>query len=174
VSKAFTKDDAPEAPLVLRPRPPLPAGVPNFVTARGLGLLRTEAAALEAERARLAADVSDDAERSRRLAVNASRLRELSARIASARVVDPRALPHDEVRFGATATVRARSGPRTGEARRLQIVGVDEADAAAGRVAFTAPIARAILGLRAGETALLRVAQGEEELVVVAIDYDAD
>jgi transcription elongation factor GreB len=173
VSKAFTRDDAPEAPLVLRPRPPLPAGVPNHVTARGLGLLRAELVVLEAERARLAAGERDDAERTRRLAVNASRLRELSARIASAQVVDPRLLPHDEVRFGATVTVRTRSGPRAGEERRLQIVGVDEADAAAGRVAFTAPIVRAILGLHVGATALLRTALGEEELEIVAIDYDA-
>ena len=173
MSKAFTKDDAPDAPPILRPRAPLPAGVPNHVTARGIGLLRAEQTALEAERARLAAGEDDDAERTRRLAVNASRLRELSARIATAHVVDPRVLPHDEVRFGATVTVRTVSGPRAGEARRLQIVGVDEADAAAGRVAFTAPIARAILGLQVGATALLRVAGGEEELEVVAIDYDA-
>lgn len=173
MSKAFTKDGAPEALLVLRPRAPLPAGVPNYVTARGLGLLRTELAALEAARARFTADESDDAERARRLAVNASRVRELSARIASAQVVDPRAQPHDEVRFGATVTVRTLSGPGAGEERRLQIVGVDEADAAAGRVAFTAPIARAVLGHRAGETVLLRVAQGEEELGIVTIDYAA-
>jgi transcription elongation factor GreB len=53
------------------------------------------------------------------------------------------------------------------------IVGVDEANAAEGRVAFTAPVARAVLGKRVGETATLRTARGEEELEVTAIAYEA-
>lgn len=170
VSKAFTRDDAAEPVIVVRPRAPLPPGVPNYVTARGLGLLRAELAVLEAERARLTGGV-DDPERARNLAVTASRLRELAARIAGAEVVDPRVQPRDEVCFGATVTLRTVHGARAGEERKLQIVGVDEADAAAGRVAFIAPIARAVLGLHVGDSTLLRTPGGEEELEVLAIDY---
>ena len=77
-----------------------------------------------------------------------------------------------QIRFGATVTVRTVAGPHAGQERRLQIVAVDEADAAAGRVTFIAPIARAVLGLGVGESALLRVPRGEEELEIVAIAYD--
>ena len=73
----------------------------------------------------------------------------------AAALVDPRLQPRDQVRFGASVTLRTVSGERAGEERRLEIVGIDEADAAHGRVAFTAPIARAILGREVGDTAAL-------------------
>ena len=170
MSRAFVRDDAPEAPLFIPPRAPLPPGATNVVTPRGLALLRAEKAALEAERARLDGDERDDAKRER--AVLVGRLGELSVRLASARVVDPQRQPHDEVRFGATVTLRTRTGAQPGEERRITVVGVDEADAASGRVAFTAPIARAITGKRVGETGALRTARGEEVLEVVSITYE--
>jgi transcription elongation factor GreB len=169
VSKAFTKDDVPDAPLVVPPRAPLPEGVPNYVTARGLTLLRRELAALEMQRAAIAAADRDDAERARQMARESARIAELAARIASAELVDPRRQPHDEVRFGATVTVRDDAGNE----RRYTIVGVDEADPASGRVTFLAPVARAVLGLRVGDVATLRTARGEESLEVVAIAYEA-
>jgi transcription elongation factor GreB len=168
VNKAFTKEDAPDPPLVVPPRAPLPDGVPNYVTARGLALLRSELAALEAERAALAAADGDDAERARRIARESARITDLAARIASAQPVDPRRQPHDEVRFGATVTVRDDAG----DERRYTLVGVDEADPAAGRIAFLAPIARALQGLRVGDVATVRTGRGEESLEVLAIAYE--
>jgi transcription elongation factor GreB len=173
MSKAFTKDDAPETPLVVPPRAPLPSGVPNYVTARGMALLRAELTVLEAERRRVTADIADETERTRRLAVIAARIAELSARVSSATVVDPRGQPPDLVRFGVTVTLRTVSGETPGEERRLTIVGVDEAAAAEGRVAFLAPIARAILGRQVGESATLETARGEEVLEILAIDDEA-
>jgi transcription elongation factor GreB len=170
MSKAFTKDDAPDAPLVVPPRAPLPDGVPNYVTARGLTRLRAELAELEAERAAIAAHDADETERARRLVRQAARLTELTARIGSAQLVDPRLQPHDEVRFGATVTLRREAE----EERRYTIVGVDEAEPAAGRIAFLAPIARAMIGLRVGDTATFRTARGEETLEILAISYEGD
>src|SRR5262245_59390593 len=68
MSKAFTRDDVSTAPLVVPPRAPLPPGTPNYVTARGLRLLRQELAGLEAERIRRTADREDDPDRGRMLA----------------------------------------------------------------------------------------------------------
>jgi transcription elongation factor GreB len=51
-------------------------------------------------------------------------------------------------------------GEHAGEERRLAIVGIDEADVAHGRVAFTAPIARVILGRGVGDTAALDTPRG--------------
>ena len=172
MNKAFTKEDAPDALLVVPPRAPLPPGVPNYVTVRGLALLRGELAGLHAERGRIDTDASDDAEQTRRLTIINARLADLAARLASAQLVDPKTQAHDEVRFGATVTLRTRRGEGAGEERRLTIVGVDEAAPADGRVAFLSLIARAVLGLRVGETATLRTAHGDEELQVTAIRYD--
>jgi transcription elongation factor GreB len=152
----------------------MPAGVQNYVTPRGLRLLREELATLETERHRLEGDRGDEVEYRRRLAIVAGRTRDLTARLASAVVVDPRRQPHDQVRFGASVTLRAVGGERAGEDRRLEIVGIDEADAARGRMAFTAPIARAILGRGVGDRVALATPRGQDLLEVIAIDYPAD
>lgn len=171
MSKAFTSEETPDDPIVVPPRAPLPAGVPNYVTARGLELLRTELVTLEQERGALTASTADeDTNRSRKLVLNAARTTALAERIASAQVVDPRRQSHDEVRFGATVTVRREDDTTA----RWTIVGVDEADPAHGRIAFLAPLARALTGLRVGDVGTLRTANGEETLEVVAIDYDGD
>ena len=172
MSKAFTKDEAWEEPII-PPRAPVPAGVPNYVTLRGLELLRGELAALEADRGRLEAERRDGDDYRRQLTILTARMGDLTARIAIAVVVDPRHQPRDAVRFGALVTLRAMSGGHVGEARRLEIVGVDEADAARGRIAFTAPIARAILGRGVRDTVALDTPRGKELLQVVSIDYPA-
>jgi transcription elongation factor GreB len=166
VSKAFTKDDTPDEPPVLRPRAPLPEGVTNYVTARGLQALHDERKRIDAERAGLDASV-DPAERARAVAALAARLAELDERIASATLIDARAQPHDEVRFGAAVRVVSEGTA----SRTYQIVGVDEADVARGRIAFVAPLARALLGKRVGDAAVVRTPRGDEELEVLAIAY---
>jgi transcription elongation GreA/GreB family factor len=92
---------------------------------------------------------------------------ELEERITTAVVVAP---PDDraEARFGATVRLRDAGG----RARTVRIVGVDEADAAHGLVAFTAPLARAVLGRRAGDVVNVRAPGGEEELEVVGVSWD--
>jgi transcription elongation factor GreB len=146
VSKAFTKDDRPDPPVVVRHRPSLPDGVVNYVTARGLAALRAELAAAPPGGARRA---------------------ELEHRIAGAVLVPPPADP-DEIRFGARVQLRTESG-RT---RDVRLVGVDEADPGAGLVAFVAPLARALLGRRVGDRISVRTPGGGEELEVLAVAYD--
>ncbi|MDX2167937.1 MAG: GreA/GreB family elongation factor [Deltaproteobacteria bacterium] len=167
MSKAFTKDDGWEEPVVA-PRAPLPDGVPNYVTPRGLRLLRAELAELEAQRQAIAAAGGDELEQRRRTAIVGRRLSELGARLASAQVVDPAQQAHELVRFGATVRLRGLDDERE---RTLTIVGVDEADPAHGRVAFTAPLARALIGRAVGETVSFATARGEDELEVLAISY---
>lgn len=166
MSRAFTKEDREEAPLVV-PRAPLPTGVTNYVTARGLAALRDELASLEAARARSIA--SSQGAAAAEIAQYGARISELESRIGSAVLVNASELSRDEVRFSAYVTLLAA----TGEERRYQLVGVDEADAAAGRIAFIAPLARALLGRRVGEVVTLRTPRGEEELELIRIEYDA-
>jgi transcription elongation factor GreB len=171
MSRGFVKNDRPDEPIVVPPRAPLPLDTINYITPRGLALLRAELAGLEVERFRVQSDNSDQVSCARELAAIGERITNLIERLGNAQLVDPHDQPHDAVRFGATVTLQTLTGSHAGDKRHFTIVGVDEADVAEGRVAFTAPIARAILGRHVGETALLQTAQGDEELEIVAIEY---
>jgi transcription elongation factor GreB len=129
--------------------------------------LQAEQAALEQERSVLEAD--DLADRLPQLNALAQRAAELQARLTSAQLVDSRSQPHDCVRFGAEVRVRHESGSEA----RYRIVGVDEADAGAGLLAFSAPLARALLGKRVGEVALLQTPRSSDQLEVLEIGYRA-
>ncbi|MEP7027175.1 MAG: GreA/GreB family elongation factor [Candidatus Eisenbacteria bacterium] len=170
MSRAFTKEDSWEEPVV-PPRAALPPGVPNYVTPRGLALLHAEHAQREAQRARLDADTPDEAARRKHRAVLTRQLGDLAARIASAEVVDPALQESDRVRFGATVTLRTIRGEQAGEVRTLQIVGVDEADPGQGRVAFLAPIARAVIGHAPGDVVQFQAGDGEATLAIEAVTY---
>ena len=56
----------------------------------------------------------------------------------------------------------------------LTITGEDEADPAAGRVAYTAPVARALIGATPGSTATARIRGEPAELEVLAVEIPPD
>jgi transcription elongation factor GreB len=170
MSKAFTKDEGEgDVPDVVAPRAPLPDGTPNYVTARGLALLHAELARLETERGELTGR-DEESRRAAWLRLG-SRLSELSARIASAVRIDPPGPERrDQILFGARVHVRAEDGAE----RTVRIVGVDEADPREGRIAFTAPLARALLGRAVGDDVSFRSPRGSEELEVLRISYEPD
>jgi transcription elongation factor GreB len=166
MSKAFTKEETPDAPLLAPRRAPLPDGVPNYVTSAGLAALRAELHERERERAQLLSSSRGSVERASELAVTQHRIADLEARIATAELVVTDAVSRDRVRFGARVTVCDEHDV----VRSYTIVGVDEADAAHGLLAFTAPLARALLGKRLGDTVMVHTPRQQQELVVTAID----
>lgn len=103
------------------------------------------------------------------------RLREIDRRLAhlarvmkAAKVVDPAAQPdREQVRFGATVEVADEDNNR----RTLTIVGDDEADASAARIGWSAPLARALIGAKAGDERIVRLPSGEKSYEVVNIRY---
>lgn len=165
MSKAFTKDDDDGVVVIAPRRAPLPDGAPNYVTPRGLTLLQAELEQL----ARAAPDdpAGSEQERARSRTSYRARVAELESRVKGAVVVRPDEQPREEVRFGARVTVQGERG----EERTFQIVGVDEADARQGLVAFVSPLARALLGKRVGDVALVSTPAGEDELEIVGVDY---
>ncbi len=166
MSRGFVKEDDTLPPPIVPPRAPLPPNTPNYVTPRGLALLRAELTALDAQR--VALDGADAQARTQELLILNGRISALTGRLSSAKVVAPRT-DGDDVRFGATVTLQPAGG---GQAeRRFSIVGVDEADAAGGRIAFTAPVARALTGKRVGDTVLLPGAKGPDPVIIAAITY---
>ncbi|MET0365151.1 MAG: GreA/GreB family elongation factor [Sphingobium sp.] len=114
---------------------PIPVG-PNLVTPRGLTLIQSKVAELEG----LVPTLTDE------LLLNDAKrnLRYWRTRQATAQLVPP---PTGEtVEIGCTVTIR-----HNGKERQIGIVGDDEADPAAGLLAFSAPLARAIMGAEEGE-----------------------
>ena len=103
------------------------------------------------------------------------RLREIDRRLAhlarimkDAKVVDPaRQQARDQVRFGATVELADGDDQR----RSLTIVGDDEAEASEGRVGWSAPIARALIGARVGDERIVRLPSGEKSYEVMEIRY---
>ncbi|WP_080059235.1 GreA/GreB family elongation factor [Spirosoma aerolatum] len=171
MSSAFLKNETADAPVVIPARAPLPPGTPNYVTPKGLELLRTELIELETERAHWQAAIGDDEkERSRQLALLNGRIANLNQRISSAKVVDSQ--QQDSIRFGATVVLRTQMGKLAGMERRLTIVGVDQANASQGLIAFTAPLARAIQGKRLGDTVVWPAGAGQQLLEIVGITYE--
>lgn len=149
MSRAFVKedDDAPPPPPLERPV----SAAPNRVTARGYRLIEEEIAGLEA-----ALGAGQDA------GVEALLRRDL--RYWTARRASAQPVPHDPAPlaagFGARLTIR-----RGGATQVVEIVGEDEADPALGRIAWTAPLARALDGAGPGETVEL----GGEAIDLVAV-----
>jgi transcription elongation factor GreB len=173
MSKAFTResDDAPELPA-RRPRAsPLPPGARNYLTPDGAARLRAELEELlQKERPRLSpgSETATKPESRRLLQALDARIAELERVLHTAVVVPMPALPHEQVRFGATVLVRDRNG----EEARYRIVGVDETDIDRGWVSWLSPIARALLNARVGQRVHFQFPSGEAELEIVEIRYE--
>jgi len=94
----------------------------------------------------------------------------LARRMKALRVVDPaRQETRGKVFFGATVTLADEDDVQI----TLTITGDDEQDAGAGRIGWSAPIARALRGASVGDLRTVRLPAGEKEWEVVAIDYPA-
>lgn len=147
-------EDLPELPL---------SAQPNYVTARGLALLRRRHAAGEQALGALQADAADA--RQRRAQIERE-LRWLAARIAAAQPVDGRGRAGDRVAFGARVSVLDENGRES----QYRIVGEDEAEPDAGRISWTSPLARALIGARPGEIVTWERPAGPVDIEVKAID----
>ena len=170
MSKAFTRedDDAPERPALRRTVPALPPGAKNYLTPGGERRLRAELERLvHTERPRLAA-LPEDSTAQSDLRALAQRISHLEQSLRTAVVVPPPAGSEDRVRFGATVTVRDRSGGET----RYRIVGVDEVDVDRDWVSWLSPVAKALLNSKPGQRVRFKVPTGEEELEIMAIAYE--
>ncbi|HEY6909910.1 MAG TPA: transcription elongation factor GreB [Myxococcales bacterium] len=99
-----------------------------------------------------------------------ARLYRLQKQLESYEVVDPSQRPKtDRVFFGATVTVEDEDGATC----TWQIVGGDELDESLGkgRISYEAPLGRALLGKREGDSVTVRRPAGEVELTVVKVEW---
>ena len=156
---------------------------PNYITPEGFAKLRAEYDhLLGVERPRIVEVVSwaaGNGDRSengdylygrKRMREIDGQLKRLSRKMKDARVVDPRQQPDKgKVYFGATVTIADEDDRH----RTVTLVGNDETDAAAGRIGWSTPIARALQGAAVGDLRRVMLPAGEREYEVMAISYPA-
>ena len=133
MSVAFRRDSD-EEHLEPKFELPIPPG-PNLVTPRGLALIEARNAELEVAVAAASAEALPELQRD---------LRYWRARLATAQLAPPAS--GEIVALGTSVTIE-----QDGKARTLIIVGHDESEPAAGCIAFTAPLAKALIGNEVGE-----------------------
>lgn len=154
---------------------------PNYITPAGFAALRREYDQLLGEERPKLVDViawaAGNGDRSengdyiygrKRLREIDRRLGWLAKRMKAAKVVDPTQAPDkSRIWFGATVTIADEDDNQ----RTLTLVGDDETDAAAGRIGWNAPIARALRGATTGDLRRVMLPAGEREYEVLAISY---
>ncbi len=153
---------------------------PRYITPEGFRRIAAEHARIwtderprivaEVEAAAALGDRSENAEYiygKKKLRELDRRLRFLSQRLDALTVIEPKPHPAGRAFFGAWVTVEHEDG---GE-RTYRLVGPDEFDAAQGLISVEAPLGRALLGKREGDTAVVQRPAGAAELTVVEISW---
>ena len=166
MSRGFVKEGDQEEIPILTPRAYLPDGVTNYVTQVGMDELLDEKQMLAGDIEHL--DITNENER--RIASNhlKAKLQLLNDRILTAKIIDLDKQSPDEVWFGATVTLKIDNETNL---QKYQIVGVDEADVSRGKISFISPIAKILIGKEVGETATLKLANGERIFEIMEIVY---
>jgi len=154
---------------------------PRFISPEGFARVRAEYDELfGVERPKMvevvswAASLGDRSENADYL-YGKKRLREIDHRLAhlarimkAAKVVDPaKQEDRGQVRFGATVELADADDNR----RTVTIMGDDETDASAGRIGWSAPLARALIGAKVGDERVVRLPAGEKGYEILTISY---
>jgi transcription elongation factor GreB len=166
MSRGFVREEDQEEIPIVAPRADLPTNVTNYVTQVGMDELLDEKQQLINEREHL--DITNEKER--RIASNyiSAKLQLLNERIITAQIIDLSKQPQNEVRFGTLITLKIGEDTKL---QRYQIVGVDEADIAKGKISFISPIARILTDKKVGDKAVLKLANEDRIFEIMEITY---
>jgi transcription elongation factor GreA len=123
--------------------------------------------------ARAQGDITENAEydaaRERQSFIE-GRIIELEGKLSNAQIIDPMRLEDDgRVVFGTTVELIDTAGGA--ESVTYQIVGEDEADIKAGKISYSSPIAKALIGKSPGDVAEVRTPGGVKEFEIVDVKY---
>ncbi|MBV7259918.1 transcription elongation factor GreA [Erythrobacter crassostreae] len=122
------------------------------------------------EEARAHGDLSENAEyhaaKERQGQVEAM-IGDIEGKISRAQIIDPTTLTGDKVVFGSTVTLLDEDDKPV----KYQIVGETEADAASGRISFSSPLARAMIGKQVEEEIEVTVPSGDKFYLVQKIEF---
>ena len=99
---------------------------------------------------------------------NEGRIAELEDKLARADVIDISKLSGDTIKFGATVTLVDED---TDKKQVWQIVGEPEADAKAGKISITSPLARALINKKKGENVEVVTPGGAKAYEITKVEY---
>ena len=147
--------------------------------AEGMEKLRAQLKLLKEERplivdaieeARAHGDLSENAEyhaaKERQGQVEAS-IADIEDKLSRAQVIDPSELPGDKVVFGATVTMLDENDKPI----KYQIVGEAEADAKQGKLSYSSPLGRALIGKKVDEEVEVTVPSGDKYYLIEKIEF---
>ena len=98
-----------------------------------------------------------------------ARIRDIESKLALANIIDISKIPNTgKVIFGATIRLYNLT---SNEEVVYKLVGEDEASAENGKIAITAPLARALIGKSVGDVFDVAAPGGKVSYEVIAIDY---
>jgi len=145
----------------------------------GYDMLTEQLRALKAERptivdaieeARAHGDLSENAEyhaaKERQGQVEAS-IADIEDKLSRAQVIDPTTLSGSKVVFGATVSLLDEDDQPV----RYQIVGQAEADAKSGRISYSSPLGRALIGREVGDEVEVTVPSGDKFYLIEKIEF---
>lgn len=122
------------------------------------------------EEARAHGDLSENAEyhaaKERQGQVEAM-IGDIEGKVSRAQIIDPKTLSGDKIVFGATVTLLDDDDKPV----KYQIVGETEANAASGRISYSSPLGRALIGKNLGDEIEVTVPSGDKFYLVDKIEY---
>ena len=99
---------------------------------------------------------------------NEGRIAELEDKLARADIIDISKLSGDTIKFGATVTLIDED---TDKKTVWQIVGEPEANAKAGKISVTSPLARALIGKKKGTSVEVNTPKGAKAYEVIKVEW---
>lgn len=123
------------------------------------------------EEARAQGDISENAEYEAakdRQGYIEGRIGEIQGKLAGADAIDPATIVSERIVFGAQVQILDLDN---NEEVVYQIVGVDEADVKKGMISILSPLARALIGKKVGDSAVVQSPKGDREYEVLAFEF---
>lgn len=124
------------------------------------------------EEARAHGDLSENAEyhaAKEKQSFIQGRIQELEDKIAKANVIDPSSIKHSKISFGARVKVY---DVELDEEKEFMLVGPDEADVKKGRISFSSPVGKALIGKEVGDTVTIKAPSRTMEYEVLEICFE--
>jgi transcription elongation factor GreA len=122
--------------------------------------------------ARAQGDLSENAEydaAKERQGFIEGRIKEVEGKLSHAQIIDPKTVDADgRIVFGATVELEDLD---SGDVVSYQIVGEDEADIKANKISVSSPMARALIGKHAGDTANVQAPAGVRQYEILDVEY---
>ncbi len=153
----------------------------NLITVEGLEKAKAELERLikierenlktAIDEARRLGDLKENAEyhaAKEKQALVEGRIAQLQSIIASSRVIDISTIKSESIVFGATV---ALFNVGTNESVVYKIVGKDESDTLEGKISFTSPLGKALIGKKEGDSVIVKAPKGDVEYEVEKVEY---